>query len=165
MFILYNWVPLHIFLGCCAEPCELALCRGGMSPQSLLAQAVCCERAAKLLLDLSQLWKQPAYIYIALPLSKASVECPQFLYFHNLTNCPSKRNSFYIKIHISELTWNQCSFKLPLMKRTSCTTRVDYLVNFYILGDLKLYLCWKLMSGPSVLRTVMMDCFESLINR
>lgn len=80
-------------------------------------------------------------------------------------NCPLKKNSFYIKIHISELIWNQCSFKLPLMKRTSSTTRVDYLVNFYILGDVKLYLCWKLMPGPSVLRTVMMDCFLSLINR
>lgn len=53
MFILYNWVPLHIFLGCCAEPCELALCRADMSPQGLLSEALCCERAAKLLLDLS----------------------------------------------------------------------------------------------------------------
>lgn len=53
MFILYNWVPLHIFLGCCAEPCELALCRADMSSQGLLSEALCCERAAKLLLDLS----------------------------------------------------------------------------------------------------------------
>lgn len=52
MFLLYNWIPLHIFLGCCAEPCELTLCRAGMSPQGLLAEALCCEKAAKLLLNL-----------------------------------------------------------------------------------------------------------------